>query len=248
MHALYDLAARSATTSARVALDEPARMAANAMDRLTLGFRSLTLELGDAPRDVERAVACRRAAPAASLRAHANRGWSREDAKRILPRLVAPGIELVDQPLGAGDLDALAELSRESPIAIYARESVAGADDVERLAARRFRGGITVDVQRVGGLAPAVATLRAARERGYGTQLASARESGVSTAAASQLLALADLAALDPHARFAYGLALQVRPARGEVGPPIGPGLGLAALREPPAATAAPSPDEGEVP
>ena len=76
-----------------------------------------------------------RAETDAPLRIDGNEGWTLETARELLPALVELGVELVEQPFPAADLDsfrALRELEPRLPVVIDE-----GCHDL----ARRGRGG-----------------------------------------------------------------------------------------------------------
>ena len=55
------------------------------------------------------------------LRVDANEGWTLESARELLPALVELGVELIEQPFPADDLDsfrALRELRPRPPIVV----------------------------------------------------------------------------------------------------------------------------------
>lgn len=224
----YGLSAATLETTGTVSFDEPAAMAAEAVDWWARGFHALKLKLGEARRDVERVAAVRKAVPHAKLRVDANGAWSPEDARVTLRKLVELGVEMVEEPLARGDSDALAELSRESPIAIYADESVLDVRDAKRLAEKGFRGGFNVKLQKAGGIRPAFVLLKEARARAYGTQIGCNLETGLGISAATQLLALADLADLDGNALLARDPFAGARARDGFISSADGPGVGAA--------------------
>lgn len=223
---LYGLPRARLETSMTVSLDEPQVMAEEAQGYHAKGFACLKLKLGDAPRDAERVAAVREACPTARLRADANTGWTMQQAREVLPDLADLGVEFLEQPFKAQALVELADLSRWSPIPIYADESVHDALDVERLHKAGFVGGVNVKLVKAGGLMPAVRALASARELGYPTQLGCNVESAVGIAGAVQLLSLLDHADLDGHLLLKDDPFEGPMPKNGEYSTPTEAGLG----------------------
>lgn len=225
--ALHDVPDARLETCMTVSLDAPDAMAEEAREYRARGFRVLKLKLGDAPRDVARVDAVRAACPDARLRADANTGWTREEARTIVGPLARLGVEFVEQPFRP-DRDAdLADLSRGSPLPLYADESVMDVHDVDRLHALGFRGGVNLKLQKTGGLGPAVAAARRARALGLSVQLGCNVETAVGIAGGVQLLALLDHADLDGHLLLAREPFVGPRPRDGWYETPKEPGLGV---------------------
>ena len=118
--------ARAPETSFTIALDTPQAMADRAR---ASGWPILKIKVGAG--DDEARLRAIRAATAARLRVDANAGWTREQAARLIPRLAEFGLEFVEQPLPAGDLDGLRWLRAQNlGLPIFADESVKSARDV----------------------------------------------------------------------------------------------------------------------
>ena len=99
-------------TDVTVAAGDAARLAAAAHDRVAEGFTALKLKVGtDAATDVARVRAVRSAVgPSVVIRLDANQGWTPDQAIRVIRALedAGAGVELVEQPVPAADLDGLA--------------------------------------------------------------------------------------------------------------------------------------------
>lgn len=225
---LHGLPEARAETSLTVSLDAPAAMAEEARAHLARGFGALKLKLGGGDGlDVERVEAVRAAAPRARLRADANTAWTPIEAARWVRALSALGVELLEQPFPADALDAMVALSRASPLPIFADESCLGPDDVERLHARGFVGGVNLKLQKTGGLGPAVEAARLARSFGYGVMVGCMLETGCGIAGARQMLALVDHADLDGNVLLAEDPFDAEAPRAGALASPRGAGLGV---------------------
>ena len=144
-------------TAYTLSLDTPEAMAAKA--RAVSNLPLLKLKLGGTGDDA-RLKAVRAARPDARLIADANEAWTSE---LLLPFLAAArraGVELIEQPLPAGD-DAALE-SRPAGIVICADESLHTRADLPRLA-RRY-DAINIKLDKAGGLTEALALAAEARK------------------------------------------------------------------------------------
>jgi len=113
--------------------------------------------------DLERVEAVRRGAPASRLIVDANEGWTPRHFADLTPALARLGVELIEQPLPAGDDGALAELPH--PVPVCADESCHTAEDLDRLVGRY--DSVNIKLDKTGGLTEALALAQAAKERGF---------------------------------------------------------------------------------
>jgi len=131
------------------------------------------------------------------IRVDANEGWSLDEAKSRLEWLQAMGVELVEQPLPAAELEATAELRRQSPLPLFADESVHRAADIPRLATAF--DGINIKLMKCGGMGEALRMIHTARAHGMQVMLGCMIESSLAITAAAQLAPLVDFVDLDGH-------------------------------------------------
>jgi L-alanine-DL-glutamate epimerase-like enolase superfamily enzyme len=121
----------------------------------------LKLKLGR-PDDRARLDAVRRAAPHSRLIVDANEGWTGDLLPAMLDACRDAGVELVEQPLPAGDDGALEGLARAVPVcADESANDLSSTDDLARLA-RRY-DAVNVKLDKSGGLTPAIAIVGEAR-------------------------------------------------------------------------------------
>ncbi|WP_417726863.1 N-acetyl-D-Glu racemase DgcA [Roseovarius sp.] len=123
----------------------------------------LKIKLGT-PDDMPRLEAVRRGAPQAKIIIDANEGWSAEVYADLAPHLVRLGVALVEQPLPAGDDEALIGLER--PVPVCADESCHDRASLPGLKGKYDVVNIKLD--KTGGLTEALALRDAARAEGYG--------------------------------------------------------------------------------
>ena len=194
--------------------------------RRARGYRALKVKVGGAE-DLARLEVVR-AESQAPLRVDANEGWTLEAARELVPALVELGVELIEQPFPARDLEsfrALRELSPRPPVIVD--EGCHDLGDVAEVAG--YADGINVKLAKSGGLREAVRMVHAARALGLRVMIGCMVESQLGVAPAAQIASLADWVDLDGHLLLANpgspfaGLEL----SDGRVLPSEGPGLGV---------------------
>ena len=148
-------------TALTISLGEPGAMEIAA--RAARGRELLKLKLGGEG-DLDRVAAVRRGAPDARLIVDANEAWGNLDIERLAHALAAHRVELIEQPVPAGDDHLLDRVA--SPIPLCADESVHDRADLGRLIGRYTFVNIKLD--KAGGLTEALALAHAAKLRGFG--------------------------------------------------------------------------------
>ncbi|MGN7213128.1 dipeptide epimerase [Brachybacterium paraconglomeratum] len=239
---LVELLGGSAVATMRndmtVSLEEPATMAERAREAVAAGHEILKIKLGhDIAEDRERLAAVVEAAPSARLRLDANQGWLPDQAVEIITGFEADGlpVELVEQPVAAGDVEGLARVTAAVSVPIMADEAVWSAADAHRLIEARACDLLNIKLAKTGGLRGAIEVAEAARRAGIDCMLGAMMEPRISITAAAHL-ALAHPAItmidLDPPAWFASALPRGgIVQERGVLRLSGGPGLGLELLR-----------------
>ena len=132
---------------------------------------------------------------AGPIRIDANTGWTRDDAERLLPEIIALGVELIEQPFPARAYRDLGWLQERSSIPIVADESAVTEEDLDALVG--VVGGVNVKLAKCGGIGPAKAMLERAHELGFKTFLGCMEETSVGIAASAAVASLADWIDLD---------------------------------------------------
>lgn len=123
----------------------------------------------------------------ASIRVDVNQAWSVADARWGLRALEDAGCELVEQPVQARHRRAMAELTRDFPIAVMADEALNGPEDALGVAGCRAADVFAVKVAQSGGLKSASQVLAIGQAAGLGLYGGTMLETGLGTAAALQL-------------------------------------------------------------
>ncbi len=179
-------------TSFSVGIDSPNRIRSKVAE--ANAFQVLKIKLGTKQdQDIISAV---RQATDKPLRIDANEGWhDREEALRMIIWLASRGVELIEQPMPAGQLDNIAWLRERSPLPLVADEDVCGVDDIDRLAG--IYDGINVKLMKAGGATAAATMLEKAQALDLKIMLGCMIESSIGITAASFLAPQVDWIDLD---------------------------------------------------
>ena len=147
-------------TAYTLSLAEPEAMQAQAAQNAHRPL--LKIKLGT-PDDMPRLEAVRSGAPKSTIIVDANEGWSAEVYADLAPHLVRLGVALVEQPLPAGDDDALIGMDR--PVPVCADESAHDCSTLPKLKGKYDVVNIKLD--KTGGLTEALKLRSAALAEGY---------------------------------------------------------------------------------
>ena len=147
-------------TAYTLSLDTPEVMQAQAAQNAQRPL--LKIKLGT-PDDMPRLEAVRAGAPEARIIVDANEGWSAEVYADLAPHLLRLGVALVEQPMPAGEDDALLGVDR--PVPLCADESCHDRASLPKLKGKYDMSNIKLD--KTGGLTEALALRDAARAEGY---------------------------------------------------------------------------------
>jgi len=130
------------------------------------------------------------------LRVDANEGWkTKEEALEMINWLADKGVEFVEQPLPAANLDDYRWLKERVKIPIIADESVHKSHDVPSLASAFH--GINIKLMKCGGIQEALRLVAVARAFDLKVMIGCMIESSLAIAAAAALTPLFDYADLD---------------------------------------------------
>ncbi|HEY5019676.1 MAG TPA: N-acetyl-D-Glu racemase DgcA, partial [Steroidobacteraceae bacterium] len=153
-------APRACTTAYTISLGTPEAMAAATAKAAQRPL--LKIKLGGHG-DGARIAAVRTAAPESELIVDANEAWTSDNLAQRLAECAEAGVTLVEQPLPAGQDEALARIRR--PLAVCADESV---HDRSSLAGLRERyDAVNIKLDKTGGLTEALAMADAAQALGF---------------------------------------------------------------------------------
>lgn len=188
---------------------------ARANEHVAAGFSCLKLKVG-ADSDTVAALCALRCelGSGVTLRVDANQAWSVDEAIRVIHACEDAGIglELVEQPVAADDLNGLAAVTAAVATPILADEAIWTTRDLERAIRRRAADFVNVKLAKTGGPSEALRLAEATRAAGMELLVGCMMESAVGVAAAASLAAV-----LRPDAvhDLDAGLWLRTSPVRG---------------------------------
>ncbi|TWT87237.1 L-Ala-D/L-Glu epimerase [Pseudobythopirellula maris] len=167
----------------------------------------------------------------AVFRVDANCGWTVSQAIELSHALRDHGVEFIEQPLPADDVDGAARLFAESALPVIADESCVVESDVERC--EGLFHGVNIKLVKCGGLAPARRMITTARRLGLSVMAGCMTESTVGISAIAQLLPLLDHVDMDGAELISKDIATGARLDKGRCVFPTSPGLGVALIDGP---------------
>ena len=120
--------------------------------RAFAAFGTLKVKIGGAPldRDIARVLAIRRERPDARILVDANAGLTVEEAVEFARGVRGAAIDLFEQPIAAGNWDALAEVRRRSGLKIAIDESVTSVRDVAEARAHGAADAVNAKIMKSG--------------------------------------------------------------------------------------------------
>lgn len=206
------------------------------------GFRTVKLKVGAGPPEADRArvAAVReRLGPEIAIRLDANGGWDVRTTRLRLAEFEPFGIEYVEDPMAVrspDDVEALAELRRDSPVQIAVDECLADRFCQEAVLSHAAADVLVLKAAPLGGLAAALDLARRAAAEGLGVVVTSNLDATIGLTSSLHLAAA--LQSLLPRGRpRACGLAtaawlvddVGVPPSieSGHMTVPDSPGLGV---------------------
>jgi L-Ala-D/L-Glu epimerase / N-acetyl-D-glutamate racemase len=137
-----------------------------------------------------------RAVTAKPLRADANEGWkTKEQALEMIDWMAGQGVELVEQPLPAAQLEDYAWLKERAKIPIFGDESLIQPSDLPRIAP--YFHGVNVKIMKCGGVQEAVRLAAMARTLGLKLMIGCMIETSLAISAGAAIAQLFDYADLD---------------------------------------------------
>ncbi len=184
-------------------------MLAEVKKKILAGFRCIKLKIGAIRWEEEialiRFIRSKYRPETLELRVDANGGFSVEEAPERLAELARYGIHSIEQPIKAGQWDAMAELCRTSPLPIALDEELIGLNRLHEKQAMLD----TVRPQYIvikptlhGGISGSMEWVSEARKRSIGSWMTSALESNVGL----RNVALLAARCYGPSIRFSQGL------------------------------------------
>ena len=146
------------------------------------------------PQDRQLVEAVRRRS-GATIRVDANAGWTPDEAIEMSAFLKDMDVEFIEQPLPADDGEGIRAIQGRMALPIMADESCHLPEDVGGCAP--YYDAINIKLMKCGGITPARAMIREARQLGLKIMIGCMTETSVGISAAAQLLPLVDYADID---------------------------------------------------
>ena len=143
--------------------------------------------------DIERLQRIRAAAPRSRLIVDANEGWTPDNLALMLAACADVGVELVEQPLPAGNDEALRQVAR--PVTVCADESAHDRHGLDALVGKY--DAINIKLDKTGGVTEALALANAARENKFQIMVGCMLATSLAMAPAFLIAQLAGVVDLD---------------------------------------------------
>ncbi|MBF0498809.1 MAG: dipeptide epimerase [Candidatus Riflebacteria bacterium] len=182
---------RKVETDLTISVNSPKEMAQDSLEAVQRGFRILKIKVGLEPElDIERIRAVREAVGTSVLiRVDANQGWKVREAVNIMKVLEKAdlGIELLEQPVIAHDLEGLKQVKESIATPVLADESVFSALDAEQIIAMKAADFVNIKLMKTGGLRSALRICSVAELHGVECFMGCMMESKLSVTAAVHL-------------------------------------------------------------
>ncbi len=213
---------RSSFTIAIAADDETLR--ARVREAVAAGYPILKVKLGS-DRDRRIIQLVRDAAPDAILRVDANAAWTPKHTLVMAPLLQELGVEFIEQPVAAQDLEGLRFVRERCALPIVADESCLVASDVAKLAG--VVDGVNLKLSKCGSLREALRIIHTARAHGMMVMAGCMIETSLGITAAAHLGPLLDCVDLDGAALLRDDPFVGATITGGLVSLPTTPGLGV---------------------
>jgi L-Ala-D/L-Glu epimerase len=154
----------------------------------------LKIKLGT-DRDTEIVRIIRNAAPEKRLRVDANAAWTPKHAVRMSDFLAEQGVEMLEQPVPANDIEGLRFVRKRSKLPVFADESCLVATDIAKLTGAV--DGINIKLAKCGSLREALRMVHVARALDMQVMAGCMIESSLGISAIAQISPLLDYADFD---------------------------------------------------
>ncbi len=165
------------------------------------------------------------------LAVDANQGWKeRQQALDMISWLKEKGVVMVEQPMPKDDFDNIAWLTEESPLPIFADESIQRLSDVTRL--KGVFSGINIKLMKCTGMREAWKMRNVAHVLGMKVMMGCMTETSCAISAAAQLYSGMDFADLDGALLIANDCFSGATLEKGKIIAPDKPGIGVQPTRK----------------
>lgn len=163
------------------------------------------------------------------LTVDANQGWKeKEAALDMIYWLHEKGVVMIEQPMPKERLDDIAWITAQSPLPVFADESVQRLDDVIRM--KGVFSGINIKLMKCTGMREAWKMVTAARALGMKVMVGCMTETSCACSAAAQLAPAVDFADLDGNLLITNDCFEGMKVTDGMIRLPNRPGIGVKKL------------------
>lgn len=169
-----------------LSIGEPDKMAREAADRIKQGYRSFKMKVGtEVQKDVERIRAVRaEVGNDIAIRVDVNQGWKTSgNTMPALRELEKLGLDWLEQPVLADDIDAMVEIKSKTTIPLMIDEGLHGEKEMREIIVKRAADKVNIKLMKCGGIYPAIKLAHMAEMAGIECQIGSMVESSVGSAA-----------------------------------------------------------------
>ncbi|MDP9278968.1 MAG: dipeptide epimerase [Gemmatimonadota bacterium] len=174
--------------------------------------------------DMEIVRIVRSAAPEKRLRVDANAAWTAKQAVKMSDFLADQGVEMLEQPVAANDIEGLRFVRKRSKLPVFADESCLVSTDIAKLAGAV--DGINIKLAKCGSLREALRMVHTARALEMQVMAGCMIESSLGISAIAQISPLLDFADFDGAALLSSDPFRGTSIADGNIRLSSGPGLG----------------------
>jgi L-alanine-DL-glutamate epimerase-like enolase superfamily enzyme len=174
--------------------------------------------------DMEIVRIVRSAAPEKRLRVDANAAWTAKQAVKMSDFLADQGVEMLEQPVAANDIEGLRFVRKRSKLPVFADESCLVSTDIAKLAGAV--DGINIKLAKCGSLREALRMVHTARALDIQVMAGCMIESSLGISAIAQISPLLDFADFDGAALLSSDPFRGTSIADGYIRLSSGPGLG----------------------
>ncbi|HZE09738.1 MAG TPA: dipeptide epimerase, partial [Gemmatimonadaceae bacterium] len=193
LHRIWGLDAASAPQSSfTIAITENEELKTRVAE--ARDYPILKIKLGT-DRDMEIVRIVRDAAPDKRLRVDANAAWTAKQAVKMGEFLLEHGVEMLEQPVPANDIEGLRFVRKRVQLPVFADESCLVAADIPKLAGAV--DGINIKLAKCGSLREALRMVHTARSLDMQVMAGCMIESSLGISAIAQISPLLDTADFD---------------------------------------------------
>lgn len=180
-------------TDITISVNEPEQMVMDSLEAVKLGYKTLKIKVGkDSKKDMDRMLAIRKAVGNdIQLRLDANQGWKPKEAVYTIRKMedAAIGIEFIEQPVAAHDIEGLKYVTDNVSIPVLADESVFSPQDAVKIMQLRAADYVNIKLMKCGGIHNALKITSFAETYGVECMIGCMLEAKISVNAAVHLAA-----------------------------------------------------------